>query len=208
VKLKNFSISWVSPLVGLALCLFSLPFSRADGIDPDLFNSSEWSTQCDNIIAPDGTLGPWGKYLETILQPDAYPILFDGELTDLDTYCPRFSQMNPADQEEFWVYLIASVAFKESSCNPKVSAPGVDGNTASGLLQMAVGKESEWGCPKNMSSTNPDQNLNCGLKIMVEDFDRNHTIFAKSGKNYYQSLHTNTDGAAVRKRLANYEPCH
>ncbi len=161
---------------------------------------------CTRFINERGEFGNWGAYLMNRINPQEHPQLFADHYADLDMVCPRFREMNEADKKNFWVWLIASMANFESSCNERVKAQGVNG-IAAGLLQLHLGKEYAYGCRRGMDSLDGVQNLECGLTILGRDLARTGKIFP-SNKNYWQVLRPQSKPGQKTLRVAReYKPC-
>ncbi|MCB0386952.1 MAG: hypothetical protein KDD43_16280, partial [Bdellovibrionales bacterium] len=95
--------------------------------------TSKFNEKCQAFIDENGQLGEWGvQVLKTIAMVDEDCFYKQMNVVGL---CPRFSQMKPEDKSKFWVYVFASIAQKESSCDPSVYASGSYGR-ADGLFQL------------------------------------------------------------------------
>ena len=94
---------------------------------------------------------------------------------DIDQYCPGYSQANERQRKAFWVNLIASLSFHESTWRPDVS--GGDGRWH-GLLQIAPATARGYGCIASDANELKDGalNLSCGIRIMAETVPRDDVI--------------------------------
>ena len=164
------------------------------------------NTACTNFITAKGEFGAWGAYLMGRLSASEHPYLFNANVADLGKVCPRFSAMNTEERKNFWVWLLASMANYESSCNEKVKAKGVNG-TAAGLLQLHLGKEHNYGCRSGINSLRARDNLECGLTILNRDIKRTGKIFP-GRNNYWHVLRPQSGPGARTLRMARkYSPC-
>jgi hypothetical protein len=96
---------------------------------------------------------------------------------DIDDYCPRYEAAGESSRKAFWVNLVASLSFHESTWNPDVS--GGDGRWH-GLLQIAPATARGYGCQAGDAGRLKDGALNvsCGLRIMAVTVPRDGVISA------------------------------
>ena len=93
----------------------------------------KFNQKCQAFIDENGQLGEWGvQLLQTISRVDNDCFFQQLDVTGL---CPRFPQMNRIEKSKFWVWVFASIAQKESSCNPSAQTRGFYGE-ADGLFQL------------------------------------------------------------------------
>ena len=94
---------------------------------------------------------------------------------DIDQYCPGYPQASERQRKAFWVNLIASLSYHESTWRPDVS--GGDGRWH-GLLQIAPATARGYGCIASDANELKDGALNvsCGIRIMAETVPRDDVI--------------------------------
>jgi hypothetical protein len=172
---------------------------------PIIPDHKNWSAQCNNFIDSQGNINSWGQTV--INAVNRYPEYLNSITQDMQKYCPNFSSFNKSEKENFWVWFIASMAMRESSCNPDTKAKGPNG-TAAGLLQLHLNKEYAYhkDC-KSTHALNPHENLSCGSAMFDTQLIRYNRMFLAHGS-YWEVLQTDNSGNGVRKLLALYRPCH
>ena len=94
---------------------------------------------------------------------------------DIEQYCPGYVDMTEPRRKAFWVNLIASLSYHESTWRPDVS--GGDGRWH-GLLQIAPATARGYGCVADDANDLKDGALNvsCGIRIMAETVPRDGVI--------------------------------
>lgn len=94
---------------------------------------------------------------------------------DIDQYCPAYLQASEPQRKAFWVNLIASLSFHESTWRPEVSGGG---DRWYGLLQIAPATARGYGCNASTANELKDGALNvsCGIRIMAETVPRDGVI--------------------------------
>ena len=94
---------------------------------------------------------------------------------DIERYCPDYADASEEERKAFWVNLIASLSFHESTWRPDVS--GGDGRWH-GLLQIAPATARGYGCVAG-SATDLKVgalNVSCGIRIMAHTVTRDGVI--------------------------------
>jgi|GEM_PF-612504 len=94
---------------------------------------------------------------------------------DIGQYCPGYEDADPRDRKAFWINLIASLSYHESTWRPDVS--GGDGRWH-GLLQISPATARGYGCVAGDAEALKDGALNlaCGIRIMAETVPRDGVI--------------------------------
>jgi hypothetical protein len=94
---------------------------------------------------------------------------------DIAQYCPGYQDASPRVRKAFWVNLIASLSYHESTWRPDVS--GGEGEWH-GLLQIAPATARGYGCVAGDADALKDGALNvsCGIRIMAETVPRDDVI--------------------------------
>lgn len=85
--------------------------------------------------------------------------------------CPNWPNLTVDEREHFWVWTIASIAWKESTCNAKSRNGNATNGVAVGLLQLDEKPKARSWRGKNCSVktvTDPQNNIKCGLDILQE----------------------------------------
>ncbi len=94
---------------------------------------------------------------------------------DISKYCPAYPDLGAKKRKAFWVNLLASLSFHESTWRPEAS--GGDGRWH-GLLQISPATARGYGC----NATSADalksgaSNLSCAIRIMAETVPRDGVI--------------------------------
>jgi len=94
---------------------------------------------------------------------------------DIRDYCPGYEAAGDRARKAFWVNLVASISFHESTWNPNAS--GGDGRWH-GLLQIAPATARNYGCQAGDTGglKDPALNVSCGLRIMAVTVPRDGVI--------------------------------
>lgn len=167
-------------------------------------------TQCDNFISSDGNgdYGPWGDTVVSYIRATGEDSEFlKDDIFKFETICPSWKNLNRAEREHVWVWIMASIAKVESTCNPKARNGQSTNGVAVGLLQLDEKKAARsWrgeAC-KIPSVLQPENNIKCGLDIMEEmlkgkegDYKSNGSIYGKGSNSYWQHLKKKDGGGIV-----------
>lgn len=136
---------------------------------------------------------------------------FMGGASDVESYCPRYRQLNNSGRALFWSHLVAAMSYFESGYVPTVryheSTMGKDPVTgqpvySEGLLQMSYSDttwapfcEFDWSVDKHLSPTDPrktiltpERNLSCGIGILAGQIRRRGRITLPIGGGAYWSV--------------------
>jgi len=94
---------------------------------------------------------------------------------DIQNYCPDYASATERQRKAFWVNLIASLSYHESTWRPDVS--GGDGRWH-GLLQIAPATARGYGCVAGNAADLQvgAMNVSCGIRIMAETVTRDGVI--------------------------------
>lgn len=169
-----------------------------------------YNQRCENFISRRGERGMWGDELLLAIDRVAPKCMY--EKMNVSSVCPKFKNFNQQMKENFWLYAFASIAQKESSCDPTVRVPGLPGRLADGLLQLEY--EREWRakaernprwCKTNVAQDTQDITfqMECAVSIF------NDTICAKNrsitnGNGYWQKLRYNR---SISKMIKGFPAC-
>ncbi len=196
----------------------SLGNTVRDQITPQIYNSESSGAQpltrgfdsaCQAFIKPNGEYGPYGQ--KVLREISRYPdFLADSRGTA--NFCPNFNSFSDAQKRRFWVWLSASVAQQEATCNPDARAPlwmNANGH-ASGLFQIEErvnlrnGRDSQYGgnfCSGDAYDV--DVNIRCGIRMMKDLVDNGDGPYAHRN-NYWSSLRS---PGVARRLISQFEDC-
>ena len=95
--------------------------------------------------------------------------------SDIDLYCPGYARANDEERKAFWVNLVASLSYHESTWRPDVSGGG---GRWHGLLQISPATAQGYGCKAQDAAAlkNGALNVSCGIRIMAETVPRDGVI--------------------------------
>ncbi|MFW2586696.1 transglycosylase SLT domain-containing protein [Sagittula sp. SSi028] len=96
---------------------------------------------------------------------------------DIATYCPAYPTAPRAQREAFWVGLLSSLAWHESTHRP--AAVGGGGRWY-GLTQILPSTARGYGCAARSGGAlkDPQANLSCALRIMAHTVERDGVVSA------------------------------
>lgn len=137
----------------------------------------EFSKRCSMFATRNG-FGKWGNVVIDELLRGRGNALLEGT-DDLRRACPRFDDLGAREKAYVWVKIFAAMASLESSCDPKVTFAGPDGE-AYGLLQLHRDHEDSaaTGCHKR-DSYSPAASLRCGISIIDAQIVRTRQLFSR-----------------------------
>ncbi|MBV2361287.1 lytic transglycosylase domain-containing protein [Thalassococcus sp. CAU 1522] len=94
---------------------------------------------------------------------------------DIAAWCPAYPTADRAQREAFWVGLISSLAWHESTHRPHAVGGG---GLWYGLTQILPGTARGYGCKARTGSAlkDPEDNLSCALRIMAVTVPRDQVI--------------------------------
>lgn len=188
-------------------------------IDPD--SNKKWSPNCLEFVDELGQLGPYGQTIVSSLSEHLHPAMFDPEnLSSAENYCPNYSKFNSKQKKYFWVYALAAMSQKESTCRAKPPRKQGPNGLLAGILQLHYKKTHLYidgeikttegnycKTPKGNSidAENPHKALACGITMLNEQVEELKDLFVKSGS-YWQVLMSGKK--KTKKLLADFTPCH
>lgn len=193
------------------------PVACASTINGDPFSCpplaeefNDKSADCDKFISSSesGGYGPWGKEIVSYLDDKGDDsIFYQNSLSGMNDgvkACPNWEKMNKDEKQHFWVWVMASIAHVESTCNPKARNGQATNGAAVGLLQLDERASARKWRGSNCgvkSVTNPKENLRCGLDILEEllkgkegEYKSSGEIWGKRSGSYWQHLRKNKGG--------------
>lgn len=161
-------------------------------VTPTAFNA-----RCRNFIKSDGTFGDWGKMIVTYINKDKdrqkryYNPALPG-LQSAPHTCPNWGNMDHDEKAQFWVWMFASIAQVESSCNNRAVNEGKvpdPSDRPRGLFQLNTLKSKRsWrgqNCTFPSGAENvykPVNNIHCSLDIMDELLKGRSGEYRNNGK--------------------------
>ena len=95
--------------------------------------------------------------------------------TDIDSYCPAYPNASESERKAFWVNLLASLSYHESTWRADVSGGN---NQWHGLLQISPATAEGYGCRAQSAEDlkNGRRNVACALRIMAVTVPRDGVI--------------------------------
>jgi hypothetical protein len=96
---------------------------------------------------------------------------------DIDAWCPAYASGTRAEREAFWVGLVSSLAYHESTHRPQ--AVGGGGRWI-GLTQIYPPTAQHFGCRARSAGAlkDPVANLSCAMRIMANTVTRDGVVAA------------------------------
>lgn len=204
--------------------------SEADPL-PTTFRrgSLYFNKMCENFVKEDGSLGVWGDMIVNYIEntegaSDIY--LYDEVrgMTASPYTCPNWYNLNNQQRKRFWVWMFASIAQVESSCDPtKVNTGPVPDATdrPTGLFQLNQVKRNRMWRGENCkfetgytATIKPENQIKCSMDIMMEILKGRRGIYRGSGRifptnSYWEKLRPNHSqtGGPIGELVRNYPPC-
>lgn len=132
---------------------------------------------CDKFADENG-FGPWGQAVIQSLKRGNGETLLAGT-NDLRRACPNYANLGVEERSYVWVSIFATMAFKESSCDPSAEVPGIrQGRYARGILQLHRDSEQRYanGCRRG-DSRNPTKSLSCGISMLNDQLEKSGRLF-------------------------------
>lgn len=180
----------------------------------------EHNADCSKFIGDDGSYGSWGQSAaDYIRAKGSNSSLFSNNLTGMagtGGICPKWNTFDNEQKIHFWVWTLASIAWKEATCKENARNGKASNGVAVGLLQLDEGtKNRSWRGPscKVPSVAKASENLKCGLDIM-EDlmeaksgvYKSNGLLYGRKNNSYWEQLR-HSDGGEIGRRIRAYPPC-
>lgn len=201
---------------------YKIPMTPRSKNDATYFNKD-----CTKFIKEDGTYGVWGEEIETYINKkgredsrflgDHIPGMSSAPFT-----CPNWKKLSADDRINFWVWMIASMAMVESTCNVKAlnvgSAIPDRTDPPRGLMQLNSLKSGRsWRGPNCKFANNGmgaiDQ-IRCSMDIMEQvlkgktgHYKSNGMIFPTNS--YWEKLRPrhSSNGGPIGKLARRFPPC-
>ncbi len=153
---------------------------------------------CENFISQKNAdcIGPWGKKVQAYLQEKGSESLFFKK--DLSSACPNWKGLNIKQKEKVWIWIVALIANKESTCMPRKRNPKATNGVAVGLLMLDERLSArKWRGPNCTKKDVLDitANLRCGLDILEElllgkdgEYQGNGELWGPRSNSYWEEL--------------------
>lgn len=166
--------------------------------------------KCENFISSDGLRGVWGDRIIQAIE-DINPKCFYEDM-DVSRLCPKFESFSQGMKEHFWIWVFASIAQKESSCQTNSQAPGPYG-TADGLFQLEYEvslrrrseRDSKWCKTKSSIKTQGiDFQMECATSIFNDiNCKRGQRLSYEGG--YWERLRGSN--LSISNLIKRFKPC-
>lgn len=188
------------------------------GLSENFFDNG---IDCRKFIDDDGDYGEWGVTVQDYIHTSDDKNIYLGDtlkgMGPPDLICPNWSNLSVDEKKHFWVWTIAAISWKESSCDSKARNSNASNGVAVGLLQLDEGtKNRAWrgqNC-KVKKVTGASDNIKCGLDILTEilkaedgDYRSNGLLYGKKNNSYWQDL-KKVKGGKIGTLIRSYPPCH
>lgn len=185
---------------------------------------------CTNFIKDDGSEGPWGKLISDYIEKsEAIKSVFLNDeikgMTARPYTCPNWYNLNTEQRKRFWLWMFASIAQVESSCDPSKVNTGAVPNPAdrpTGLFQLNRDYDNRYwrgsscrfasGYDETIKITNQ---VNCSMDIMLEVLKGSDGMYKSNGKifpakTYWEKLRPNHSqtGGPIGELVRKYPPCN
>ncbi len=144
----------------------------------DLYNLSTSAKGCQQFIDKDGRIGPWGR--TALAKMKEYPEIFQEHVPmDMTRFCPAFPYMNRSERQLFWLWILASMADAESSCNPQAQSP----YGALGLFQMdPAGCQVAGVYVTSRDLLAPHSSIRCAVARLAYEMKNRKTLLARHSR--------------------------
>ncbi len=161
---------------------------------------------CNNFVNNNG-LGTYGRQLQSALGRVGTSCFFSGGI-NFTNLCPNYNSFNNGRKMQFIAFLFASMAFYESSCNPRAQAQGTN-DIADGLLQLEYSQSQRRDAGRNAvhCATNRGVNtqdigfqMECGASIFKDGYCGTGRI-PGSHSWYWQKLNGNRSITRMARRF-------
>ncbi|NCN27075.1 lytic transglycosylase domain-containing protein [bacterium] len=182
-----------------------IDWSSPQGILPARWESfrsgtREWTTQTFSSVKKDGSA------------------LISTLPGDYQSFCPELRNASNSERQNFYVYLLSSIAQLESNFNPNLkyreSFRDDQGRVvySRGLLQISYQSSKPYGCGFTSESDlhSPTKNLRCGVKILDYWMRRDRRIAGRvngawrGGARYWAVLRSEANSAKIRSWTRDY----
>jgi hypothetical protein len=169
---------------------------------------------CEGFIQRDGTYGEWGRIIQRGFEDDeeikaALVSEKAAKNKSLLKICPNFEALDESDRIRFWVWSMASIAWKESTCR-NTGPVRCSRSNCIGLMQLNEPRSMRYwrGSACAVASVaQPRNNLLCAMDIMRGQFEGE---YGKPGGlspySYWQELRK-SGKSPIKSRMMNFPGC-
>lgn len=182
---------------------------------------SQNGADCSDFVKADGSLGPLGTTIKDHMHSIDDALFFSPDLPGAKNVCPTWGNLSRAQKEYFWVWLIAAISWKESTCGAATLNTAATHGTAAGHLQLNKSrKDRAWRGGESGNSCKvadivpAENNIKCGIEILHELlkgkeglYEGNGNIFGRGANSYWQDLRR-PDGGKIIELLKEFPPCN
>lgn len=175
---------------------------------------------CSGYIRADGSLGPLGSTIVDHMKTINEAKFLENDLPGVQSFCPRWPSLTQTEKEYFWVWLMAAISFKETTCGANTINRAATHGIAIGHLQLnKIRKDRYWRGGKSGESCGvqdiaPDEaNIKCGLEILNEQlkgkegaYKGNGKLFGPGAHSYWHHLRLKNGGTII-KLLKDFPLC-
>lgn len=206
-----------------ALTSHAIQGPSVDCADETLALSKKFSDKgadCSGFVNSEGKFGPRGKIIVNHINSMGSKALFyRKDLLGAQLVCPNWANLSNEQRAYFWVWFIAGLSWKETTCGANTVNSNATHGTAVGLLQMNQNRsDRHWrgGSSGNscaVANVKPDDaNLKCGLEILNEQLKGQNGIYEGNGALYGRSAHAywqdiRRSNSTVIRMMADFPPC-
>lgn len=167
---------------------------------------------CSRFMKDDGKPGPLGNVIANhIKEIGEESQFYRNDLKGIEKVCPKWAELTPENKTNFWIWFIAAISWKESTCGAAKKNAAATHGVAVGHLQLNKNrKDRAWrGGTSGDSCKAPDisideNNIKCGLEILNEQlkgkdgiYEGSGDLFGRSSNAYWQALRTPDGGKII-----------
>ncbi|EQC44359.1 transglycosylase SLT domain protein [Bacteriovorax sp. Seq25_V] len=201
-----------------ASCADCVTHSPAISLSDSFFKDG---ADCRHFIEDNGEYGAWGKTIENYIltEPDGDVLLRDnlaGMESGSGGICPRWKSLNRDDKIRFWVWSMAAIAWRESTCVPTKKNRNATNGVGVGLFQLDERYSNrQWRgrhCKDKTVSAAKD-NVECAMDIMSELMKGKSGMYKTKGilygyksGSYWEHL-KHSDGGDIGSRIREFPLC-
>ncbi len=189
-----------------------------------------FNERCEKFITKTGQEGEWGKKITKYIDetPGAKEIYLYDEIVGMTAKpytCPNWYKLNDDQRKRFWIWMFASIAQVESSCDTDVVNLGPvpdPTDRPTGLFQLNQNYTGRYwrgeNCKFNtgyIETIDVDNQINCSMDIMMEVIKGKKGMYKGNGRifptnSYWEKLrpgHSST-GGPIGELVRQYPPCN
>lgn len=135
--------------------------------------TTTFAAGCSQFIDREGRLGALGHTALDIIRDDVNRSSFSQNAPpDILQLCPGYRDMDEGQRDLYWVWILASMASAESSCNPNVAPVRARNGEAIGLFQL---ERTSCGS-RNDELREPALNIRCAVNMLATELRGRATL--------------------------------